>query len=71
MCFVNKNSCSSELISFRLYFVAGDKIPGGATLVFDVELLQILEGHKPQNVFDEIDTDKDDLLSQDEVCFLG
>lgn len=46
---------------------AGDKIPGGATLVFDVELVQIDEGQKPQNVFKDIDLDDDNLLSQDEV----
>lgn len=46
---------------------AGDKIPGGSTLLFDVELLQIEENNKPRNIFKEIDSDKDNLLSQDEV----
>lgn len=49
-------------------FVTGDKIPGGSTLLFDVELLQIEENNRPRNVFKEIDSDKDNLLSQDEVC---
>jgi len=46
---------------------SGDKIPGGATLVFDVELVEIQEDQKPQNVFKDIDLDDDNLLSQDEV----
>lgn len=46
---------------------AGDKIPGGATLYFEVELMTIGEGDKPQNIFKEIDSDGDNLLSQDEV----
>lgn len=52
-------------------FVTGDKIPGGSTLLFDVELLQIEENNKPRNIFKEIDSDKDNLLSQDEVCILA
>jgi len=44
-----------------------DKIPGHATLIYDVELMEIEAGHRPTNFFGEIDTDGDDLLSQDEV----
>ncbi|XP_064598050.1 uncharacterized protein LOC135464554 [Liolophura sinensis] len=46
---------------------AGDTIPGGATLIFDVELLSIGDGPKPQNVFKEIDADNDKKLSKDEI----
>jgi len=46
---------------------ADDTIPGKATLIYDVELLDIEEGHRPANFFGEIDTDGDNLLSQDEV----
>jgi FK506-binding protein 14 len=48
-------------------FCEGDKIPGGATLVFDVELLEISKGQHPVNYFKEIDLNNDNLLSQDEV----
>jgi len=44
-----------------------DKIPEHATLIYDVELLEIQEGHRPSNFFGEIDADGDNLLSQDEV----
>ena len=47
---------------------ADDKIPGKATLTYDVELLEIESGHRPSNFFGEIDTDGDNLLSQDEVA---
>jgi FK506-binding protein 14 len=46
---------------------SGDKIPGGATLIYDVELLDIDRGHRPANFFREIDLDGDSFLSQDEV----
>ena len=45
----------------------GQLIPGGATLVFDVELIDIIDTQKPQDTFKEIDLDNDNLLSQDEV----
>lgn len=48
---------------------ADDKIPEKATLIYDVELLEIEKGHRPTNFFGEIDTDGDNLLSQDEVLF--
>merc|ERR1712198_270534 len=38
---------------------AGEVIPGGATLHFDVELLNIADGPAPVNVFKEIDTNTD------------
>ncbi|XP_013381775.1 FK506-binding protein 2 [Lingula anatina] len=46
---------------------AGDKIPGGATLMFDVECVGIEDGPKPQNIFKDIDENKDNKLSPDEV----
>ena len=46
---------------------AGDVIPGGATLYFDIELLGIEEGAPVVNVFKEIDTDNDQQVSRDEL----
>lgn len=46
---------------------AGDVIPGGATLHFDVELLGIEDGPPVVNVFKEIDTDGDLQVSRDEL----
>ena len=45
----------------------GDKIPGGATLVFDVELINIADGAPAENIFAKIDSNKDMQLSQEEV----
>lgn len=45
---------------------SGKKIPGGATLIFDVELLDFHDSPAPEKVFKEIDTDGDDQLSQEE-----
>merc|ERR1712129_554093 len=46
---------------------AGDIIPGGATLFFDVELISTEEGPTPVNVFKQIDIDSDMALSRDEI----
>lgn len=46
---------------------AGDIIPGGATLYFDVELLDTEEGPVPVNVFKQIDLNEDEMLSREEL----
>ncbi|XP_071103494.1 uncharacterized protein [Haliotis cracherodii] len=46
---------------------SGDKIPPGATLKFDVEMVDIQDGEAPPNVFKQIDSDGDKKLTQDEV----
>merc|ERR1712055_1059296 len=46
---------------------AGDIIPGGATLYFEVELIDTEEGPTPVNVFKQIDIDADNALSRDEI----
>jgi len=46
---------------------AGDIIPGGATLYFDIELIDVEEGPEPVNVFKQIDLDDDLQLSRDEL----
>ena len=46
---------------------AGDIIPGGATLYFEVELIDTEEGPTPVNVFKQIDVDADNALSRDEI----
>jgi len=46
---------------------AGNVIPGGATLLFDVELINIGDSPPTTNVFKEIDDNKDLQLSRDEV----
>lgn len=46
---------------------AGNVIPGGATLVFDVELINIGDTAPTTNVFKEIDENKDMQLSREEV----
>merc|ERR1712071_59116 len=47
---------------------AGDVIPPGSTLKFDVELLAINEAPPVENVFKRIDTDEDNQLSREEVA---
>ncbi|CAG0880450.1 unnamed protein product [Cyprideis torosa] len=44
-----------------------DVIPGGATLIFEVELLDIGEAPPAVNVFKEIDENADEQLSREEV----
>ena len=46
---------------------AGNVIPGGATLMFEVELINIGDSPPTTNVFKEIDFDKDNQLSREEV----
>ncbi|KAF7998162.1 hypothetical protein HCN44_009560 [Aphidius gifuensis] len=46
---------------------AGNVIPGGATLVFDVELINISDSPPTTNVFREIDSDQDNQISREEV----
>merc|ERR1739844_266284 len=46
---------------------AGDIIPGGATLYFDIELIDTEEGPAPVNVFKQIDLDSDQQLSREEL----
>jgi FK506-binding protein 14 len=46
---------------------AGDLIPPGSTLVFETELVDVGEAPPPANVFKDIDNDKDNLLSREEV----
>lgn len=46
---------------------AGKVIPPSATLIFDVELLAVGNAPPTTNVFKEIDADKDNLLSREEV----
>ena len=47
---------------------AGDIIPGGATLYFEIELIESEEGPQPVNVFKQIDMDDDKQLSRDELA---
>ena len=47
---------------------AGNVIPGGATLFFEVELMKIGDAPPTTNVFKEIDADADKQLSREEVC---
>ncbi len=46
---------------------AGEVIPGGATLYFDIELLKVESGPPPVNVFKQIDNDNDAMLSREEL----
>lgn len=46
---------------------AGQIIPGGATLFFDIELIETEDGPAPVNVFKQIDDDNDNNLSREEL----
>lgn len=47
---------------------AGEDIPGGSTLRFDVEVVGISDDGPPeQNLFADLDTDSDGMLTKDEV----
>jgi len=46
---------------------AGNVIPGGATLIFEVELINIGDTPPTTNVFKEIDNNSDKMLSREEV----
>jgi len=46
---------------------AGEIIPGGATLNFDIDLLESEDGPAPVNVFKQIDSDADNNLSREEL----
>jgi len=47
---------------------AGDVIPGGATLVFDIELIDTEEGPAPVNVFKDIDSNVDNNIDREELA---
>ena len=47
---------------------ACDVIPGGATLVFDIELIDTEEGPAPVNVFAEIDSNTDKNIDREELA---
>jgi len=47
---------------------AGDVIPGGATLVFDIELIDTEDGPAPVNVFAEIDSNTDNNIDREELA---
>lgn len=46
---------------------AGNVIPAGATLIFEVELINIGDSAPTTNVFKEIDDNRDNQLSREEV----
>lgn len=59
----------SELYTFlkTFSFPVGSVIPGGATLVFEMELVAIDKPPKSNEIFHDIDKDGDGRLSEDEV----
>lgn len=46
---------------------AGGKIPGGATLRFDVEIISSKPPPTLPNLFDELDVNEDNVLTEDEI----
>lgn len=52
-----------------VFVFPGEKIPPKATLIFEVELLDVQDGPKPENIFKKIDTDEDNKLSREEVWY--
>ena len=46
---------------------AGEVIPGGATLKFDVEVISVTAPSPVPNLFDELDADQDGLLTPEEI----
>lgn len=55
--------CWNTVASFNDYVF----LISGATLLFDVELINISDSPPSTNVFKEIDTDHDNQLSREEV----
>lgn len=54
-------------MGYVFYLSTGEKIPPKSTLIFEVELLDVQDGPKPENIFKKIDTDEDNKLSREEV----
>lgn len=54
-------------IHFAACLTPGDAIPPDATLIFEVELVHTADGPVPPNVFKQIDTNNDQILTHDEV----
>jgi len=46
---------------------AGDAIPGDATLIFDIELIDVENGPPPVNIFKQIDLDDDGVVGREEL----
>lgn len=47
---------------------AGDVVPGGATLRFDVEVVSVSEPPPQPNLFEELDADQDGVLTPEEIA---
>jgi FK506-binding protein 14 len=46
---------------------AGETIPGGATLHFDVEVMSVARAKPRPNLFEQLDVDKDGYLTKEEI----